>query len=89
MTNNGEITDLPAISDATFPSAVVVVVAAKRTPFRAFLKKSLGLTLIERLPSAFLIVSDRPGMSRELRYKIVSVRTENFWAAIRSEMVMG
>lgn len=35
-------TELPAISEATVPSAVVVVVAATLTPFRARLKKRLG-----------------------------------------------
>ena len=33
---------LPAISEATFPSAVVVVVAAALTPFNAFLISFLG-----------------------------------------------
>lgn len=34
---------LPAISDATFPNAVVVAVAAKRTPSRNRLKIRFGL----------------------------------------------
>jgi hypothetical protein len=63
-------TDVPAISDATFPSAVVVVVAAKRTFCSARLKNRFGLSEMLFLPASFATpprVSVRPGMSRELR----------------------
>ena len=59
---------LPAISEATFPSAVVVVVAALFTPFKAFFKIFFGF-IVARLFSAgpSFRVSERPGISLECR----------------------
>jgi len=76
---------LPVISDATLPKAVVVVVAAYRTPFSAFLKNRAALTL-DRLSFSVpsLRVSVRSGMSLECWYKVTSILTAAFWSAILS-----
>lgn len=60
--------DVPAISDATVPSTVVVVVAAERTPFSAFLNTLCGLKVDLRFGSVAppsRSVSARHGMSVE------------------------
>jgi hypothetical protein len=76
-------TNLPAISEATFPSAVVVVVAALRTPRLNFLKNSLASTGEPFAWPAFR-VSERPGISDEFWYSVTIVPTANFWLAILS-----
>jgi hypothetical protein len=76
---------LPAISDATFPNAVVVVVAAIRTPCLSFLNRRLGFTALP-LAVGSCMVSDRPGMSEEFLYSATSDLTANFWSAIRSAL---
>ena len=76
---------LPVISDATLPKAVVVVVAAYRTPFSAFLKNRAALTLARlsfSVPS--LRVSVRSGMSLECWYNVTRILTAVFWSAILS-----
>lgn len=76
---------LPVISDATLPKAVVVVVAAYRTPFRAFLKNWAALTLDRfsfSVPS--LRVSVRSGISLECWYSVTRILTAAFWSAILS-----
>lgn len=77
------VAHVPAISEATFPRAVVVVVATFRTPLSAFFNILLGLTDAVLTWEA-LSVSERPGISFELRYRATSDQTANFWSAIRS-----
>jgi hypothetical protein len=62
-TNERNLAYLPAISEATLPRAVVVVAAASRRPFSAFLTAILGNAApFERVEaSPFRRVSDRPG----------------------------
>lgn len=55
---------LPAISDATFPKTVAVVVVAKRTPSLSLRKIRFGFTEIF-LSCVARKVSDLPGMSVE------------------------
>ncbi len=76
-------TNLPAISEATFPSAVVVVVATLRTPRLNFFKDRLGSTVNLFVWPAFR-VSERPGVSDEFWYNVAIVSMANFWLAILS-----
>ena len=78
-------THLPVISDATFPKAVVVVVAAYWTPLRALLNNRVALAL-ERLGPApvSLRVSVRPGTSVEFWYSVTRILTAAFWSEILS-----
>lgn len=76
---------LPVISDATLPKAVVVVVAAYRTPFSAFLKKRAALMLVRlSLTVPSLRVSVRSGMSLECWYNVTRILIAAFWSAILS-----
>jgi len=74
-------TELPAISEATLPKAVVVVVAAIRTPFRASLKMRLVSRAWGVDAWAAFRVSDRPRMSLELRYSVTRTLIANFCSA--------
>ena len=67
---------LPAISEATLPSAVVVVVATFRTPRLIFVKMCFGLT--KPLSSDVGDSMDLPGMSVECRYSVTSDLTACF-----------
>jgi hypothetical protein len=58
--------DRRKLRTATFPKAVVVVVAAALTPFKALLKNFRGSTA-DPLTVASFMVSGCPGMSEELR----------------------
>jgi hypothetical protein len=76
-------TNLPAISEATFPSAVVVVVATLRTPRLNFLKNRLASTDGLFVWPA-LRVSERPSLSEEFWYNVTIVSMAKFWLAILS-----
>lgn len=76
---------LPVISDATLPKAVVVVVAAYRKPFSAFLKNRVALTLDRfSLTAPSRRVSVRLGMSLEYWYNVTRILIAAFWSAILS-----
>ena len=77
-------THLPAISDATLPNTVAVVVVARRTPCPSFFNRRIGST-DDPLPRCLApSVSERPGISEEWLYKVTSVLTANFCSAMRS-----
>lgn len=75
--------DLPAISDATFPRAVVVVVAADRTPLIAFLNIFFA-SFIGCLRFLAPLTDSSRSNSEECEYKVTRTFTATFWSAILS-----
>lgn len=81
-------TELPIISEATFPNTVAVVVVAALTLSLTCLRNRFCVNIDGFLNNSSAVSgADLEGRSSEFVYRVTKVLTEAFCAAIRSVIV--